>query len=91
MAAPGRKALPEGRKKQKLTLTVKPENYTYLNTYCNTHNTSISQLLDGLAEQLRDAEQRAAAKAAKEARRAGKPLPEEQLPGQRHISEYLLD
>lgn len=91
MARPGRKALPPEQRKQKLTLTIKPENHTYLNTYCNSNNTSISQLLDELAEQLQEAEQRAAAKAAREARRAGKPLPEEQLPGQRHISEYLLD
>ena len=91
MGRPGRKALPAEQKKQKLTLTIKPENYTYLNTYCNTNNISISQLLDDLAEQLRQADQKAAAKARRDAKRAGTPLPEEPLPGQRHISEYLFD
>lgn len=89
MARPGRKPLSEAEKKQKLTLSLKPENITYLNTYCKKHSTSISQLLDELADQLRQQEQKAAAKAAREARKAGIAIPEQPLPGQMEITDFL--
>ena len=89
MARPGRKPLPEGTKKQKLTLTCKAENITYLNTYCNKNGVSISQLLDNLAEQMQQEEAKAAAKAKRAAKKAGLPVPEEQLPGQLSFDETI--
>ena len=78
--ARGRKPLPEGFKKQKLTLSCKAENIEYLNTYCNTRGISISQLLDSIAEDLQAEEQKQIAKAERAAKKAAKE--NEQLPGQ---------
>lgn len=70
--ARGRKPLPEGFKKQKLTLSCKAESIEYLNTYCNTRGISISQLLDSVAEDLQAEEKKRIAKAERAAKKAEK-------------------
>lgn len=97
--ARGRKPLPEGFKKQKLTLSCKKENIDFLNTYCNTCGISISELLDNYAveiqerlEQERIEKEKAEAKAERAAKRAlkkaAKEAEDEQLPGQMDISDF---
>lgn len=98
--ARGRKPLPEGFKKQKLTLSCKKENIDFLNTYCNTCGISISELLDNYAveiqerlEQERIQKEQAEAKAERAAKRAAKKAAkeasaDENLPGQMDVSDF---
>lgn len=86
--ARGRKPMPEEFKKQKLTLSCKRENIEYLNAYCNSRGTSISQLLDDLAEDLQATEQKQIARDARAARKADKE--NEQLDGQMSTDDFGL-
>lgn len=83
--ARGRKAIPDELKKKKLTLTCKPENIDFLNTYCYTYGISISQLVDKLAVDLKTECEKREAKAARAARKASKE--NEQIPGQLSVND----
>ena len=52
----GRRKLPEGMKKRKLTLTCKPESIDFLNMYCDKYGLSISEIVDRAANYLKEKE-----------------------------------
>lgn len=87
----GRKPIPAELKKQKLTLTCKKENIEFLNTYCYTCGTSISELLDNYAVEIRERVEKEQAKAERAAKKAAKAKAAEELPGQLEIADTNMN
>ena len=76
----GRRPLPEGMKKEKLTLSVNPFTKEILYREANESGVSISQMLDEMAMEIFEKRQKSERKASREAKKAAKE--NEQLPGQ---------
>lgn len=89
--ARGRKAIPDELKKKKLTLTCKPENIDFLNTYCYTCGISISELLDNYAVEIRERVEKERAKAERAAKKAAKTKETAELPGQLEIADTSMN
>ncbi len=97
----GRKKMDPGRKKVKMTLTVRPDTRACLDDIADEKGLSVSEVIEmfvndyveaklALVELEREAREKAERKAKREARKAAKAAKEnEQLPGQTELSDYI--